>query len=116
MNTKKAIEFLRLYKRNHINEPCQEEEGIDSIIGLLQRGEKFEAMLKEFLRIYCWAEVEENVSVKKVFDDLKQKYFPKSKSRWQRINDILEALNTVGVSPDRKELVGLLIELRDEEL
>ena len=108
MDTKEAIKFIdrRL---------CDSPEK-DQIFNLLQCGEKFKRMwerLENEGKNYSHSYI---ATTKYLMDNIKQKYFPKPKSRWQRINDILEALNTVGVSPDRKELVGLLIELRDEEL
>jgi len=51
MKYKEAIEFMKLYKYNHINEPCQEEEeGINQVISLLQRSEVLEKITKLYLK------------------------------------------------------------------
>ena len=44
MDTKEAIEILRLYK---YEEPCQESEAMKDIILLLQQGEAYETILNE---------------------------------------------------------------------
>jgi len=55
----------------------KEGKKMDEVIELLKRGEKFEAMWKEFFEMYCGSEVEKDVYVEEVFDHLEQKYFPK---------------------------------------
>ena len=99
---------------------------LEEIEEALKRGEKFEEMWKEYESRYGGLYLDisdsampinsEYVSTHRLMDETKQKYFPKPKSRWQRINDMVDNLNTIGRSTDIKKLVSLLIELRDEEL
>jgi len=87
MEVKEAIEFMELYKYNHINEPCQEEEGINEVISLLQQGEKYRQMWEE---LDDSLEPEGNPDYPDDIGDynavmfmkhIKQKYFPKEASQ-----------------------------------
>jgi len=90
MEVKEAIEFLKLYKYNHIDEPCQEEEGINEIISLLQQGEKYRQIVEDIKKefTYHW---EDDIrpyktgkfrkfnykDIKYKIEKIEQKYFPK---------------------------------------
>jgi hypothetical protein len=116
-NTEKAIEFLNDCQDDY--EELQEEgnnKGILEVIRLLEEGEKYKKM---------WGELEnegENyphsyiATTKYLMDNIKQRYFPKPKDRWHKINNTIYNLDTIGGYVDIKELINLLIELRDEEL
>jgi len=72
MNTKEAIEFIRL----KIVPPKWDEEkykGLKRVIELLQRGEKYEALYKEIKENVLNCEYCENIEINKI----EQKYFPK---------------------------------------
>ena len=47
---------------------------------------------------------------------IEEKYFPKPKSRRQKINGMLNKLSDIGAAFDINELRCLLIKLRDEEV
>lgn len=79
MKILEAINYVE--SKRYVMEHCDNNKLADEVIDLLKRGEKYEQMWKDFLWIYCWSEVEKNVYVKEVFDDLKQKYFPKPKKK-----------------------------------
>jgi len=82
MNTKEAIDFLRL----KIVPPKWDEEkykGLKRVIELLQRGKKFEAMCGEiecnllnFINVGT-VSIIDGMIVKKMIEIIKQKYFPK---------------------------------------
>lgn len=75
MNTQKAIEFLNECQDENIE---LQEEGHNKllleVIDLLKRGEKYEAILEEMKEIYCNGKRVTHI----VFNNLIQKYFPKS--------------------------------------
>ena len=48
MNTKEAIDLLERLKNPHLGWLKEHNDNIDNIIALLQRGEKYEEMWKEF--------------------------------------------------------------------
>ncbi len=107
MDVKEAIEFLKLYKWHHIDEPCPEEDGInqiiellkrykkmwgkkgleankieeEEIIDLLQQGEKYKQMVDELENFYGNGILENEggfgVQLKNLIEILKQKYSPK---------------------------------------
>ncbi|MBW2647624.1 MAG: hypothetical protein JRE23_15915 [Deltaproteobacteria bacterium] len=118
MKTEEGIKFCvdlqrqswNMYFESYDNKKQQYLKGV---IKLLQRGEKYEKMWKEldaFVMLSTSA-----YSVINEMGKIKRKYFPKPKSRRQRINDILEQLNDLSIQTDIKALKSLLIEVRDEE-
>ena len=74
MKTKEAIELTKSFRNDLTDKYFRNEiEYFDSIIELLQRGEKFEAMWGE-LKVYCVDKtIDGNVLGKMHF--IKQKYF-----------------------------------------
>ena len=77
MDTKEAVEFMLLYRYNHIGEPCQESEGIDGVVALLQQGERYYKIVKEMESVHCGEDGEFGYSRRKLVRKLKQKYFSK---------------------------------------
>ena len=83
----------------------------------LQELKKYKEMWGEIATMYklpCYGL--ENSKVLLIVKFLEQRYFPEPKSKYERINNVLEQLNSPGVQTDVKELKNLLIELRDENV
>ncbi len=126
MNTKEAKEGdgktnENMYKEEFLRE--LHKEGILSYgdnyledFKRLQEFKKYKEMWGELATMYklpCYGL--ENSKVLGIVKFLEQKYFPEPKSRYERINDILDQLTPPGAAIDIRKLKNLLIELRDEE-
>ena len=132
MNIKKAIKFVEkelMYSEDFSKDDFEIWDNKKlQLIRLLKCGEKYEQMWEELEQEYGWCttfyrgrlsdggHTGHDESIKEMMNRIEQKYFPKPLSKWQKINDMIDNLNTIGRSTNIKELVHLLIELRDEEL
>jgi len=116
MNTKEAIEFLKLTRENFDAVPSWKKsskiyERISKIIELLRRGEAFEKIvneMEEFLEPGVIMEIPEDMVgsrhidiIKYTFKNIKQKYFP----------EILK--KTVTIEIEAKDTEDLASSLRD---
>jgi len=80
MNTKEAIEFVRLTRLE--SGLISEGKDYDDIITLLRQGEKYKQMWEVLKDKYCFLRndhrrTNEIVYLKGILKDLEQKYFPK---------------------------------------
>jgi len=115
MGTKECIEFLENAKTAYYT-PGDVKRGywdkIDEVIKRLQMWEEFKEQYKG-----CYLMVMQSArGLSHLMDEFEKERFPKPKSKRQKINDILEQLNSPDVRTDVKEIKSLLIELRDEGL
>ncbi len=77
MNTEQAIYELK--KHNEYTHYILLNKEVNSIIELLQRGEKFEKIVNELAKINIGENGEYGYQRRKLVEELKQKYFPKEK-------------------------------------
>jgi len=103
MNTKEAIEFIKEMKDIDItctpNEYGEHLKLIDEIIELLQRGEKYEAIVNELENDYGflahrYAGSDSTDYLRYIIPRLKQKYFPKPSDNFTE--KVMEKINDEG--------------------
>ena len=131
MDTQEAIKFVASFRSNKtglvgyqlsLTQVRARNDKLNEVTYILAQGELFRKMWEDFKSTYGYrttydASGENQLSKLINIMDTAEVAFLGSRPRSirERINGMIENLNSMGVAIDTKELVNLLIELRDKE-